>query len=301
MLFNAVYKKTRIAPTPSGFLHLGNILSFAITSTMAQKNGAKVLLRIDDIDRVRANKKYIQDIFDTLNFLGVPWDEGPLGMKEFDESYSQMHRIDMYREALKQLVDKELVFACTCSRSQLKNNGLCKCINRQIPLTDKNACWRLITENDRAQSVKTYKGGPARATLPGNMRNFIVKKKDGFPAYQLTSVIDDLFFGVDLVVRGDDLWPSTLAQLELAGALGKNDFSGITFHHHLLLKEASGTKLSKSAGTASVKYLRESGKQPADIYRLIASMLGIKETIKSWEQMGDAVINFEKPGFNDQL
>src|ERR1700761_4059345 len=97
------FKKTRIAPTPSGFLHLGNILSFAITAALAAQSNAKILLRIDDFDRERTNKLYIQDIFDTLNFLEIPYHEGPRNMHEYETEYSQIHRMPLYTAALQQL------------------------------------------------------------------------------------------------------------------------------------------------------------------------------------------------------
>ena len=118
----------------------------------------------------------------------------------------------------------------------------------------------LITANNPDIKVKGYNTEIIHTSLPVDMHNFVVKKKDGFPAYQLTSVIDDLFYGIDLVVRGEDLRPSTLVQHVLASAMGKNEFQDITFYHHRLLMETSGEKLSKSAGATSIKYLRESGK-----------------------------------------
>jgi len=276
------FNKTRLAPTPSGFLHLGNVLSFAITASLARETGAKILLRIDDLDRARADKKYIQDIFDTLNFLKIPWDEGPLDTEEFETTYSQLHRMPLYQDALQQLTDKELVYACTCSRKQI--NHSCNCRASKLSLDTPEASWRLIT-GDAALNVKDYKGENINATLPTEMRDFIVRKKDGFPAYQLSSVVDDLFYGVDLIVRGDDLRPSTLAQHVLAGALGENRFGAITFHHHALLKELSGEKLSKSAGSTSVRYLREQGSSPTDIYTTIANMLGVEQRVGSWQQL----------------
>jgi glutamyl/glutaminyl-tRNA synthetase len=283
------YKKTRIAPTPSGFLHLGNVLSFAITTALAKETGAKISLRIDDMDRARVNKLYLQDIFDTLNFMQIPWDEGPRDVNDFEAHYSQLHRMDMYNQALKQLADNGLVFACTCSRNQLKHASICNCLNKHSLLSDKNASWRLVTDKSEELIVKSYNGQNINIASPAEMRNFIVRKKDGFPSYQLTSVVDDLFYGVDMVVRGEDLWPSTLAQHQLAAALDKNSFGNITFHHHPLLLEKSGEKLSKSAGATSIKHLRESGKKPADIYQLIAVTLGIAETIISVEQLLEIV------------
>ena len=108
------YNRTRIAPTPSGFLHLGNVLSFAITAALAERAGAKILLRIDDIDQARADKQYVQDIFDTLNFLEIPWHEGPRNVKQFEDQYSQLHRMGLYNEALTQLQGSKLVYACNC-------------------------------------------------------------------------------------------------------------------------------------------------------------------------------------------
>lgn len=285
------YKKTRIAPTPSGFLHLGNVLSFAITAALARESGAEILLRIDDLDRLRVTREYLQDIFDTLNFLEIPWDKGPRNVREFEDTYSQLHRMPLYHKALQQLQDSGHVFACTCSRKQLHDNeSNCFCLNHKIPLTTENVSWRLFTGNNNTLGVKNYNGQIIQTILPADMQNFIVKKKDGSPSYQLTSLIDDLFYEIDLVVRGQDLWPSTLAQQQLALALGDNNFSDTAFYHHPLLMEVSGQKLSKSAGATSVHYLRWGGKTPAAIYTLIAQMLGINQTINNWQQLAEAVL-----------
>ncbi|SHM79127.1 glutamate--tRNA ligase family protein [Mucilaginibacter sp. OK098] len=283
------FNKTRIAPTPSGYLHVGNVLSFAVTALLARKSGAKTLLRIDDLDQPRVNKLYLQDIFDTLNFLEIPWDEGPRNLQEFEAGYSQLHRMPLYMQALNQLADERLVFACSCSRSRLDAGDECLCFDKQIALSSENTSWRLLTTNNNDIQVKGYSGNIIKTTLPEGMHNFVVRKKDGFPAYQLTSVIDDLFFGVDLVVRGEDLWPSTLAQHLLANVLGENNFADVTFYHHPLLMEA-GKKISKSSGAVSIRYLRESGKKPTDIYIMIAGMLGIKDPINNWEELAGRVI-----------
>jgi glutamyl-tRNA synthetase len=283
------YKKTRIAPTPSGFLHLGNVLSFSITAALAKKHGAKILLRIDDLDQARANDQYLQDIFDTLNFLEISWDEGPRSVNDFKNAYSQVHRMALYNDTLEDLRARGRIFACTCSRQQLRGNSTCTCRDKNIPLNIKDAGWRLITNDQAELSIKDYSGHIIRAGLPPDMHNFIVRRKDGLPSYQLASVVDDLYYGVDLIVRGKDLWPSTLAQHELANTLNKSDFNAITFYHHPLLVEPDGQKLSKSDGATSVRYLRQSGKTPTDIYRMISLSLGINEEINNWQQLAEII------------
>ncbi|GAA3981669.1 glutamate--tRNA ligase family protein [Mucilaginibacter dorajii] len=287
MANSSTYHKTRIAPTPSGYLHVGNVLSFAITAALARKKGAKVLLRIDDMDRERVNPLYLQDIFDTLNYLGIAWDEGPSNVEDFESNFSQLHRMPLYQQALDQLAQNKLVFACTCPRSTQKP---CTCLEQQLPLSTPNVSWRLITNNDDPIQVKTYIGKTISEILPVSMHNFVVKKKDGYPAYQLTSVIDDLHYGVDLIVRGQDLWDSTLAQLQLAGLLHKTDFSNISFYHHPLITDATGNKLSKSAGSTSVQYLRQQGKSAAEIFTMIAGMMGVTAQVSSWKALVEALV-----------
>jgi glutamyl/glutaminyl-tRNA synthetase len=279
------FKKTRLAPTPSGYLHLGNVLSFALTAALARRTGASILLRIDDMDKTRAGREYVQDIFDTLNFLEIPWDEGPRNYAEFEREFSQLHRLDLYRGALQQLQDEGKLFACTCSRTSMLRDssdggypGTCR--GKKLPFDGEDTSWRLMTEG-------------VGASLPAELRDFIVRKKDGLPAYQLASVMDDLHFGVDLVVRGQDLWPSTLAQHFLARQLRQTAFGEIRFYHHPLLVEPAGTKLSKpagaklskSAGAASILGMRGQGLKPADIYSMIARMTEKDFSAGSWQEL----------------
>ncbi len=289
---NPTYQKTRLAPTPSGFLHLGNVLSFVITAGLARKTGAKTFLRIDDADRERTNKLYVQDIFDTLDFLGIPWHEGPRNLREYEQEYSQVHRMAMYNDALARLRQNGDLFACKCTRTQIvvmRDDSVYpgNCRNLNLPFDAGNVSWRLRTNTNKILKMKTWPGEIVEATLPASMSEFIVRKKDGFPAYQLTSVIDDSFFGVDLIVRGKDLWNSTLAQLYLSSLIGQDSFKDATFYHHALLAGADGNKLSKSAGDTSVQYLRKEGKTAADIYTMITGLLNIEDRADSWEKLVD--------------
>ncbi len=287
------FKKTRIAPTPSGYLHLGNVLAFAVTAALAERTGAKILLRIDDLDRERVNPLYVQDIFDTLNYLEISWHEGPRNYLDYEKEWSQVHRVPVYAAALQHLRDTDSVFACSCSRAQVRNinpddSYPGTCLNKQLSFDTDHVSWRLKTDAKKL-NVKILTGGIIKAQLPKTMRQFVVRRKNGYPAYQLSSVMDDVYFGVDLIVRGLDLWGSTLAQHFLAPSVRANAFTGITFYHHPLLMATGTAKLSKSAGAASVRYMRNEGKKPADIYTAIANLLGSNEPVKDKQGLLDLI------------
>jgi glutamyl/glutaminyl-tRNA synthetase len=279
------FKRTRIAPTPSGFLHIGNAFSFLLTAALAKRTGARIFLRIDDLDRDRVETAYVEDVFDTLNFLGIEWEEGPRDLAEYEKNFSQLLRLPLYNEYLEKLREGGHLFACTCSRAQLKEGvypGTCK--DKKISFDSPGVCWRVDTSRKKTILVKTLDEGLKSVTLPAEMNYFVARKKDGFPAYQLCSFADDLYFDVDLVVRGSDLWPSTIAQLYLASLLNERSFSDIVFYHHPLLKEGND-KLSKSAGSLSLKHYREQGKEMKDVSELITDFMGGFEPGKKEEIM----------------
>jgi glutamyl-tRNA synthetase len=264
--------KTRFAPTPSGYLHLGNAWSFVHTTALAREYGARILLRIDDMDRERVEPAYVQDIFDTLNFLGLAWDEGPRDVSDFDRSWSQRWRLPLYEQALAVLRATGMVYACRCSRTDILRvsadggyPGTCR--HAGISPDEPGVAWRLRTNHDPV-TIHTTEGAAYTARLPASVQDFVVRKKDGFPAYQLTSVVDDVHFGVNLIVRGADLLPSTLAQTYLARLAGLTDFGKAVFHHHPLRLSPDGQKLSKSAGAMSIRYLRESGRSREEVMGL---------------------------------
>jgi len=286
------FNKTRIAPTPSGYLHLGNLFSFALTAAIAEQTHARIFLRIDDLDRERVTPDYVQDIFDTLNFMEIPWHEGPRDAKEFEQHHSQVHRMELYANALQQLKENNALFACNCSRKKIRENGdgesySGNCISLSLPFEEKDTSWRLKTIEDQCV-IHRFSDEAISAILPPAMQHVVIRKKDGFPAYQLSSVVDDLLYGIDLVVRGEDLWPSTIAQHCIANLLAPNRFKNISFYHHPLLTNDTQEKLSKSAGAQSIRHLRLQGKKPAEIYAQLALMLGIKEQVCDWRSLADA-------------
>lgn len=252
------------------------------------------MLRIDDLDRERVRREYLRDIFAVLHFLDIPWDEGPRDEAQFEKEFSQVHRLPLYKEALKKLQSTGLLFGCSCSRSQLQQEAESgytgRCRYKNIPIGKEGVCWRLRTD---IASVKMTDGDGIEhtCTFPASMQDFIVRKKDMNAAYQLASVCDDIYFGVDLVVRGNDLRDSTLAQLYLASLLQDNHFEANRFYHHGLLKDDVGMKLSKSSGACSVHHLRRSGKTKAEIFTLLLNRLGISGTAGTWEELAEILFD----------
>ena len=276
------FTRTRIAPTPSGYLHLGNVYSFSITAALARETGARILLRIDDLDQARVRREYVEDIFDTLEFLELPWDEGPRTYAEYVDRYSQVYRMPLYAEALQQLRQQGHVFACECSRSVLSANsstagygGTCR--NKGLSLDAPACSWRIDTLG---------------TDLPPSMQDFVVRRRDGAPAYQLASVVDDVHDGVDLIVRGEDLWESTQGQIHLAKLLGYDSFVSAAFHHHSLLTDWEGKKLAKSSGATSIQYLRKNGRTREQIYQLAGQLAGVQQPISSWQQLGASMLSY---------
>src|SRR5690606_32338246 len=168
----------------------GNILSFLITAALARQNKARILLRIDDIDQERVKKKYVEDIFKSLNLMGIPWDEGPRNFKEYKTSFSQIHRLKFYREALGHLKDQNNLFACDCSRRKISREspdgsypGTCK--KKNLSFEEMEANWRLNTEMDRELLLKDLSGKTVKARMPPLLKDFVVRRKDNMPAYQL--------------------------------------------------------------------------------------------------------------------
>ncbi|WP_035070003.1 glutamate--tRNA ligase family protein [Anditalea andensis] len=282
-----MFTKTRIAPTPSGYLHLGNVFNFLITAALARQNKATILLRIDDLDQSRTKRKYIEDIFTTLRFLEIPWDEGPTDILDFQKNWTQHNRISLYQDTLNSLVIKNQLFSCNCSRKKvgresrdLSYPGIC--LSKNLSLKEKDRNWRIKIAMGEVADVKQIGGTIIPSRLPPALQYFIVKKKDGLPAYQLASVIDDIYFGVDTIIRGKDLQSSTIAQILLADKIHHNQFKDTAFYHHPLIMASQHLKLSKSAGSTSIFYMRQHGVTKAAIYQEISRLLLLPELISDF-------------------
>jgi len=247
---------TRFAPTPSGYLHFGNVFSFLVTWLIARQNEGKILLRIDDLDADRVRPAYIENLFRTLDWLGLDYDIGPAGVADFQANFSQHLRMDLYQTALKELQASGRLFGCTCSRKDTQRDtpdGIYsgKCRNRSFKWKVETT-GRLKTESIDFICFEDRLLGQTHFTSNPAMVDPVVWRKDDLPAYHLASVVDDDHFAVDLVVRGVDLLEATGAQLIIASHLKKNSFVQNHFLHHPLIKSDSFQKLSKSQKSPSL-------------------------------------------------
>ncbi|MCR9153343.1 MAG: glutamate--tRNA ligase family protein [Bacteroidetes bacterium] len=252
--------KTRLAPTPSGYLHQGNLFSFALTWLMARKDGLEILLRIDDMDRNRYRRSYLEDIFLSLEALGIDYDEGPQAVDDFEKNWSQLKRMDLYHEALNEIRLKGDLFACSCSRKEilrLNPDGLYPgtCRSKGLSLDEDSHAWRWQHCNLEL-SLKNWMGEKDTFPYPLEMQHLVLRTKSAKPAYQICSLIDDLHFKVSHIVRGQDLWHSSLVQIALAQKYQWSNFPMVNFHHHPLLLNGEKQKISKSQAAPAAEVYR---------------------------------------------
>ena len=268
---------SRIAPTPSGFLHIGNVYSFLLTRAVVRKHDGKLLLRIDDLDSVRVQHAYVNDIFETLQFMGIHYDAGPKNATDFFDNYSQQLRLLQYDKLLLQLINTGLVYACTCSRKAYATSSISgdPCLHKKLSLDTPNAAWRIHTPPNSLIQFDDEYLGPVGLDLHKSMPDFIIKRKDGIPSYQVASLCDDISYNINFIVRGHDLLTSSAAQLYLARLIDNPLFLNTTFYHHPLIKNNNDKKLSKSAGSQSIQNLRSMGMQVADILKLLEGLPGM--------------------------
>ena len=241
-------KKTRFAPTPSGFLHRGNQFNARCVSDWAKSEDAILRLRIDDIDRSRFRHAYLEDVFSRLKEWGIQWQEGPLDPADFLKHHSQHLRLQRYSEALSE--SHEFVYACTCSRKDLQqaqNVEGCpnKCKEKALDWIPNQTALRVHL----IQGTETWQrpdGGWESVERPALAPDPVVWTREGLPAYHWVSIVDDLDMGITDVWRGADLLESTGIQRQLARLAGFQSFDQIRFGHHELIADEFGNKLSKS-------------------------------------------------------
>lgn len=268
--------RVRLAPTPSGFLHAGNVLNFIFNALAARLHPTgQIFLRIDDLDADRKRPEYINDIFETLEWLGLTWDLGPSGPDDFEKNWSQSHFLPEMESALANLANNNAVFACRKSRKDLQEfGGAYPDVFRKqyLLLSDPDVTWRANT--------------PDGFPLPC----FVVRKRDLLPAYQVASVCMDVRFQITHIIRGLDLQGSTAAQQWLAPPAGLDAFTAVKIYHHQLITDGTGHKLSKSAGVAAARPGKDVKENPAVFFQVAAKWLGLPE--KNIQNLSDLVALF---------
>jgi len=275
--------RTRIAPTPSGHLHRGNAFAFLATYLWAQVNEASLMLRIDDLDQPRYRRRYAESIFRVLENLGIEWQEGPQSIAELEGEWSQSSRRDLYDDALRLLAQKATLFGCSCSRGDLvpTKGGyqyIGTCLNQNLPLHGEQLAWRY--RHVSPVELLDFNGQLHLVGLPPIQHFPVLRRKDGLPAYHVASVVDDLHFGVTHLIRGIDLWDSSLAQLSLAASFNVA-FAERHFYHHSLVVQPSGQKLSKSKQATPVSDELTSLKGRRSFYADFCNWLGLSKPYES--------------------
>ncbi|MFI4898138.1 MAG: glutamate--tRNA ligase family protein, partial [Phycisphaerales bacterium JB059] len=215
---------TRLAPSPTGALHLGNARSFLVNWALARQQGWRIVLRIEDLDTPRVKPGAIEETIDTLRWLGLDWDEGPI---------IQSHHITRHADAMRHLAARGLVYPCELTRSQIEQAAnaphegdreapfppALRPDRRPDTFDDTGTNWRFIVEPGEVTFTDAFAG--AHSADPAlDVGDFVVWTKRACPAYQLAVLVDDFAQGVTQVVRGNDLLPSTARQILLARALG---------------------------------------------------------------------------------
>lgn len=282
----------RYAPSPTGLIHIGNARTALTAWLSARSQNGTSIWRLEDLDTPRVVKGMAEAAQEDLAWLGLDWDEGPGLPNGRYGPYVQSQRYDRYDEALRKLFQKDLLFPCRLSRKDLQGVASAPHGNERVspyPASLRPACldpgWfeaLQTAENpeatirfkvhDRPVTFEDRVFGRIVERVDQTTGDFVLKRRDGFYAYQLAVVVDDLLMGVSEVVRGEDLLGSTARQIQLIEALGGSPPS---YAHVPLVFNEKGEKLSKRDAALSLRSLRENGVQPQQLTGYLAYTLGI--------------------------
>ncbi len=280
----------RIAPSPTGYLHLGHARTFWTAQQRARENGGVLILRNEDLDRDRCKPEFVQAMFDDLRWFGFEWSEGPDCGGPF-APYNQSERMPLYRDTLNKLIERGAIYPCTCSRKDIQSAitaphaaddeaiypGTCRTRTEvrgqksevgvpvsdlRLPTSDLCFSWRFRVPDGETISFTDANLGPQQFVAGKDFGDFVVWRHDDVPAYQLACVTDDSTMQITEVVRGADLLVSTARQLLLYRAL---NLPAPAFYHCPLMTDASGVRLAKRHDALSLRHLRELGRSPEDI------------------------------------
>ena len=268
--------RTRFAPSPTGFLHLGGARTALFNWALARKEGGKFILRIEDTDVARSTEEAVEAILDGLRWLGLDWDEGP---------YFQSQRLEIYRKYALLLWEKGLAYECFCTPEELEERRE-KTMAQGINWRYDRKCWNLNEEEkeklkrEGRKPVLRFYIPPGETTfvdmLRGEVRfqneeldDFVIMKSDGMPTYNFACVVDDALMKISHVIRGDDHISNTPRQVLLYQAFR---FPIPQFAHIPMILGKDKARLSKRHGSPSVTYYRDQGYLPDALFNYLARL-----------------------------
>lgn len=272
----------RLAPSPTGFLHVGHARTFWTAQRRALANKGVLVLRNEDLDRPRCRKEFVSAMFEDLAWFGFHWQEGP-DVGGLFGPYSQSERGDLYRAAFNRVRDGDFVYPCSCSRQDVLRAlqaphagedeplypGTCRATSSGPKPVESDATrdgsrinWRFRVPDGESISFVDAHYGRQRFVAGSDFGDFIIWRHDDVPAYHLAVVVDDHAMQITEVVRGEDLLKSTARQLLLYRALG---WTPPDFYHCPLVTDEKGVRLAKRHDVLSLRALRAKGAEPATL------------------------------------
>jgi glutamyl-tRNA synthetase len=253
----------RIAPSPTGYLHLGHARTFWTAQERARARGGKLVLRNEDLDRDRCKTEFVRAMIEDLRWFGFEWQEGPCPQGE---------RIALYHEAFEKLKRGGVLFPCNCSRKDVQRASQAPHQSDEEPIypgtcrdrqnTSGQVNWRFRVPDGEVIRFVDGHYGEQGFVAGKDFGDFVVWRQDDLPSYQLAVVVDDHAMRITEVVRGADLLLSTARQLLLYRALS---LPPPAFYHCPLMTDSSGVRLAKRHDALSLRALRESGATPAQL------------------------------------
>jgi glutamyl-tRNA synthetase len=252
--------KTRFAPSPTGYLHVGGARTALFSWLHARKHGGKFVLRIEDTDLERSTQESINAILEGMTWLGLEYDEGP---------FYQTHRFDRYNEVIDDLLARGLAYRCSCSRERIEALREEQMRRKEKPRYDGHCRGGSVTAGE--PHVIRFRNPPDGSVIVDDLvrgrvvfsndelDDLIIRRTDGSPTYNLTVVVDDLDMGINIVIRGDDHLNNTPRQINILTALGAEPPH---YAHVPMILGDDGSRLSKRHGAVSVMEYRNQGILP---------------------------------------